>query len=115
MNEEINMIEKNKTWELVDNPEKKNVISVKWIYKIKTNASKNHIKHKVWLVARGFSQEYRVDYLEMFSPVSKNDIIKTLLAYVAQMKWCLYQMDVELAFLNGELKEECMLHNHLGM
>ena len=35
MNEEIAMIEKNKTWELVDKPKKKNVISVKWIYKIK--------------------------------------------------------------------------------
>ena len=66
----------------MDKPEKKNVISVKWIYKIKTNASKNHIKHKVWLVVRGFSQEYGVDYLEKLSHVSKNDTIKTILAYI---------------------------------
>ena len=80
------MIEKNKTWELVDKPKKKNVISVKWIYKIKTDANGNHIKHKARLVARGFSQEYGVDYLETFAPVSRHDTIQAILAYAAQMK-----------------------------
>lgn len=75
MNEEIAMIEKNKTWELVDKPKNKNVISVKWIYKIKTDANDNHIKHKARLVARGFAQEYGVDYLETFAPVSRHDTI----------------------------------------
>ncbi|XP_033145473.1 uncharacterized protein LOC103839411 isoform X1 [Brassica rapa] len=106
MNEEIAMIEKNKTWKLVDKPKKKNVISVKWIYKIKTDANGNHIKHKTRLVARGFSQEYGVDYLETFAPVSRHDTIRAILAYAAQMKWQLYQMDVKSAFLNGDLKEE---------
>ncbi|CAA7014800.1 unnamed protein product [Microthlaspi erraticum] len=106
MKEEIEMIEKNKTWKLVDKPEKKNVISVKWIYKIKTYANGNHIKHKARLVARGFSQEYGVDYLETFAPVSRHDTIRALLAYAAQMEWRLYQMDVKSAFLNGELEEE---------
>lgn len=106
MNEEIKVIEKNRTWKLVDKPEKKNVISVKWIYKIKTDASGNHVKHKARLVARGFSQEYGIDYLETFAPVSRYDTIRALLAYAAQMEWRLYQMDVKSAFLNGELEEE---------
>lgn len=105
MNEETRMIEKNRTWKLVDKPEKKNVISVKWIYKIKTDASGNHVKHKARLVARGFSQEYGIDYLETFAPVSRYDTIRALLAYAAQMEWRLYQMDVKSVFLNGELEE----------
>ncbi|CAA7026159.1 unnamed protein product [Microthlaspi erraticum] len=106
MTEEIEMIEKNKTWELVDKPEKKKVINVKWIYKIKTHANGNQVKDKARLVARGFSQEYGVDYLETFVPVSRYETIRAIFAYTAQMKWRLYLMDVKSAFLNGELKED---------
>ncbi|KAG7563872.1 Integrase catalytic core [Arabidopsis suecica] len=106
MNEEIKMIEKNRTWSLVEKPEKKNVISVKWIYRIKTDANGVPFKYKARLVARGFSQEYGVDYLETFAPVSRHDTIRAVLALAAQMQWKLYQMDVKSAFLNGELEEE---------
>ena len=37
MDEEMNSIEKNKTWELVDLPKRKQVIRVKWVYKTKRN------------------------------------------------------------------------------
>ena len=35
--EEIKMIEKNKTWELIDRLKDRDVIGVKWIYRTKTN------------------------------------------------------------------------------
>jgi hypothetical protein len=37
MKEEIQMIEKNNTWELVDRPKDREVIGVKWVYKTKLN------------------------------------------------------------------------------
>jgi len=37
MNEEIKLIEKNKTWELMDKPKGKKIIGFKWVYKIKNN------------------------------------------------------------------------------
>jgi len=37
MDEKISMIEKNKTWEVVDLPERKEAISLKWIDKTKYN------------------------------------------------------------------------------
>ncbi|CAL9000549.1 unnamed protein product, partial [Prunus brigantina] len=37
MKEEIKTIEKSKTWELVDNPQDKEIIRVKWVYKTKFN------------------------------------------------------------------------------
>lgn len=56
MKEEIQMIEKNKNWSLVQRPADKNVVSVKWIYRLKTNANENVVRHKARLVARGFAQ-----------------------------------------------------------
>ena len=35
MNEELDQIEKNNTWELVPRPENKNVIGSKWVLRIK--------------------------------------------------------------------------------
>ncbi|CAA0833724.1 Uncharacterized mitochondrial protein AtMg00820 [Striga hermonthica] len=53
MEEEIRMIEKNKTWELVDPPNNKEVIGVKWVYKTKLNPDGSIQKHKARLVAKG--------------------------------------------------------------
>ena len=53
MDEEIECIEKNQTWELVGVPKDKNVISVKWIYKTKQDVDGNVQKHKEILLARG--------------------------------------------------------------
>lgn len=73
-------------------------------YRIKTNVNGDPVKYKARLVTRGFSQEYGVDYLETFAPVSRDDTLRAILALAAQMRWRLYQMNVKSAF--GELKEE---------
>ncbi|KAK0596555.1 hypothetical protein LWI29_016765 [Acer saccharum] len=57
MEDEIRMIEKNQTWELVDRPKNREVVGVKWIYKTKLNQDGNIQKHKARLVARGFTQK----------------------------------------------------------
>jgi transposase InsO family protein len=106
MNQEIDSIEKNKTWDLVDFPSHKKSIGVKWVYKTKLN-EKGHIeKHKARLVAKGFSQQPSTDYGETFSPVARLDTVRTLLAIAAQHKWKVYQMDFKSTFLNGFLEEE---------
>lgn len=38
MKEEIDVIKKNNTWELVDIPHNKDIVSIKWIHKMKYNA-----------------------------------------------------------------------------
>lgn len=45
MNDELKLIEKNKTWELVDLPEGKKPIGVRWVYKMKENPKGTIIKH----------------------------------------------------------------------
>ena len=106
MKEEIAAIEKNETWELVELPEDKNVIGVKWVFRTKYLADGSIQKHKARLVAKGYAQQHGVDYDDTFSPVARFETVRTLLALAAHMHWCVYQFDVKSAFLNGELVEE---------
>ncbi|CAL8165494.1 unnamed protein product [Prunus armeniaca] len=93
MENEIHMVEKNDTWDLVDRPIDKPVIGVKW-------------KNKARLVAKGYSQKLGIDFNETFAPVARLDTIRILVALAAQKGWKLFQLDVKSAFLNGVLHEE---------
>ncbi|KAI5354684.1 hypothetical protein L3X38_007579 [Prunus dulcis] len=106
MEEELSMIEKNKTWELVDRPSDKQVIGVKWVFKTKLNLDGSVHKNKARLVAKGYVQKPGIDYNETFAPVARLDTIRTLIALAAQRSWKLFQLDVKSAFLNGILQEE---------
>ncbi|CAL1380181.1 unnamed protein product [Linum trigynum] len=75
MDAEISMIEKNKTWELVDQPEDKPVIGLKWIYKVKLNEDGSIQKYKARLVAKGYSQQPDIDFHEIYAPVARMETI----------------------------------------
>ncbi|KAH9678769.1 hypothetical protein KPL71_025858 [Citrus sinensis] len=114
MNEELFMIEKNKTWELIDRPQNMKVIGVKWVYKTKLNADGSINKYKARLVVKGFAQVPSVDYSDTFAPVARLDIIRLLLAVAAQKNWRVYQLDVKSTFLNGFLQEEIYVEQPEG-
>ena len=106
MKEELDALHKTGTWDLVDLPPGKSAIGCKWIYKIKTRSDRTVDRYKARLVARGFTQEYGIDYEETFAPVARLSSVRTLIAIYATRRWPLFQMDVKNAFLNGELSEE---------
>ena len=114
MDEEINAIERNKTWDLVELPKGKDVIGVKWVYKTKSNAEGKIERHKARLVVKGYKQKHGIDYEETFAPVARMETVRAVLSIAAQNKWKVYQMDVKSAFLNGVLMEEVYIEQPLG-
>ena len=66
MNEEIEKIQKNKTWTLVPRPKDKNVIGMKWALRNKLNEDGEVSRNKARLVCKGYSQEEGIDYGETF-------------------------------------------------
>ncbi|GKD13778.1 retrovirus-related pol polyprotein from transposon TNT 1-94, partial [Tanacetum coccineum] len=82
------------------------LIKLKWIYKVKTDESGGVLKNKARLVAQGFSQEEGINFEESFASVARIEAIGTFVANVAHKNMTIYQMDVKMAFLNGELKKE---------
>ncbi|GAU51028.1 hypothetical protein TSUD_291040 [Trifolium subterraneum] len=114
MENEIDSIERNNTWELTDLPKGAKVIGVKWIYKTKLNEKGEIEKFKARLVAKGYAQKYGTDYKEVFVPVARWDTIRCLLAIAAMKGWDVYQLDVKSAFLHGELHETVYVEQPLG-
>lgn len=115
MTEEMDSLQKNKTWELVDKPEKKKVIGCKWIYKLKPGISGvEKPRFKARLVAKGFLQVEGVDFTEVFAPVVKHVSIRIMLLMVANYDLELEQLDVKMAFLHGSLEEEIYMSQPEG-
>jgi hypothetical protein len=83
MQEEINSVEQNQTWELADLPQGHRAITLKWIYKLKRNEAGEIVKHKARLVVRGFVQQEGIDFDEVFAPVVRMESVR-LLALAAQ-------------------------------
>ena len=102
---ELNALTKNHTWDLVTLPPGQSVVGCKWIYKIKTRSDGSIERYKTRLVAKGFTQEYGIDYEETFAPVARISSVRAFLAVAAASKWDIFQIDVKNAFLNGELSE----------
>ena len=56
MNDELDQIEKNQTWELVPRTKGMNVIGTKWIFKNKFNENGHVTRNKARLVWKGYAQ-----------------------------------------------------------
>jgi hypothetical protein len=104
MTEEYQSIIKNDVWEIVPRPKSKDVVSSKWIFKIKHVVDGSIEKYKTRFVTRGFSQKEGIDYEETFALVARYTSIRTIIALASKMKWKLHQMDVKTTFLNGVIE-----------
>ena len=99
MQREIKALEENNTWTIEDLPDGKRAIDSKWVYKISHKLNGEIEKYKARLVAKGFTQREGVDYHDTFAPVAKLVTVRSLLAII-------HQLNVNNAFLHGELHEK---------
>ncbi|KAJ0890287.1 putative RNA-directed DNA polymerase [Helianthus annuus] len=106
MNSEMEALNRNNTWIVVDLPKGRKPIGCKWVYKIKYKASGEVERYKARLVAKGFNQREGIDFGETFSPVVKMVTVRIVLKLAVNNGWPLYQLDVNNAFLYGSLSED---------
>ncbi|CAN1268353.1 Retrovirus-related Pol polyprotein from transposon TNT 1-94 [Linum perenne] len=106
MNSELGSLHKTNTWSLVPLPHNKKPIGCKWVFKIKYKSDGTIERYKARLVAKGYTQTAGIDYIETFAPVAKMTIVRVLLSVAAIKGWKLFQLDVNTAFLHGDLYEE---------
>jgi hypothetical protein len=106
MKKEVESLYDNHTFEIVGQPEGKPIVSSKWVLKLKRKPDGSVDKFKARLVARGFSQTQGVDFTETFAPTLRMETIRFLINYALKNNLETHHMDVNAAFLNGELSEE---------
>lgn len=106
MIEEINVQIRHHTWDLASPVTAINVITCKWIFTVKYRVDGSVERYKARLVARGFNQQYGLDYSETFSPVIKPTTIRLVLDVAVKNNWSIHQLDINHAFLQGTLQDE---------
>ena len=106
MQAEMDALCRNKTWTLVPRPKDRNVISCKWVLTKKTDAHGIVVRFKARVVARGFSQIPGIDFKDTFAPTLKMVPLRLMFSISASLNLELHHLDIETAFLHGDLEEE---------
>jgi hypothetical protein len=105
MSKELTALEANHTWILTSLPPRKHPIGCEWVYKLKFKSYGSIERYKARLVAKGYNQHEGLDYFN-FSPVAKLGTVRSFIAIATAKGWSLTQLDVNNAFLHGDLDEE---------
>jgi hypothetical protein len=101
---EIRVMKNKNVWSIIsknDLDKDRKLIGNKWVFKIKKNGV-----YRARLVALGYSQVPGVDYTENYAPVINDVTLRTLLILMKQENYSTRVIDVETAFLYGNLEEE---------
>ena len=114
MQEEMESLQKNNTYELVKLPKGRKALRNKWVYKLKKDGRGDLVKYKARLVVKGFGQKKGIDFDEIFSPVVKLSSIRIILGLATNQDLEIEQLDVKTAFLHGDLEEEIYMQQPEG-
>ncbi|KAF5441902.1 hypothetical protein F2P56_037146 [Juglans regia] len=135
MNDEIQALKKNDTWDLVPRPQNHIVVGCRWIFKTNLHADGSIECHKARLVAKVFSQIHGLDFEDTSSPVVRParavikpsraepvfDLstlcpatVRIILSIAVTSGWPLHQLDVKNAFIHGHIFEEVYMDQPPG-
>ncbi|GJV05450.1 putative RNA-directed DNA polymerase [Tanacetum coccineum] len=111
---EYDALMKNGTWSLVPRASNTNVVDGKWVYRLKRDKNGAITRYKARFVAKGCRQQPGIDFHETFSPVVKSTTIRAVLSLAVTNDWPLRQLDIQNAFLHGNLKEQVYMKQPPG-
>ncbi|KAH9779268.1 retrovirus-related pol polyprotein from transposon RE1 [Citrus sinensis] len=111
---EYDALIQNKTWSLVPMDPVHKLVGCKWVFRTKYNPDGSVSKYKARLVAKGFHQTAGVDYSETYSPVVKSSTVRVILSLAVMQGWNVRQIDINNAFLNGDLTEDVYMQQPEG-
>ncbi len=114
MQEEYDFLIVNNIWSSVPHPKGRKPISCKWVFKIKHGVNGEVERYKVKFVAKFFTQTFGIDYNKTFEPVEKFVLICCILALATIENMEIHQMDVKIAFINGDFEEEIYMEEPEG-
>lgn len=116
MKVEMDSLVENETWDLVDRPANRAVLTGRWVFKLKRDRNGQILKYKARWVVHGYKQQYGLDYEETFASVAKPISWKSLIAIAALRGLKIKQLDVVTAFLYGFLDQIIYVEqpHHIG-
>lgn len=106
MQDEIHALNCNRTWTYASLPLGKEAIKCKYAYYIKYKANGTMERYKARLVVKGYSQVEGEDFTDTFAQVAKTTPARYLLTLATRKGNFLHQMDMNNAFLHGDLTKE---------
>ena len=114
MDIEFNALITNGTWDLVSPTQGTNIVGNKLVFRIKRNADGSIERFKARLVTKGYHQQPGLDFTETFSLVVKASTIRLVLSLAITRQWTIRQIDIQNAFLHGQLQEEVYMQQPQG-
>lgn len=84
---EYDALMRNNTWYLVSRPCNINLVTCKWIFRIKRHADSSIERYKARLVAHSFNQEQGINFFDTFKPVIKPTTIRLVLSVTLSCGW----------------------------
>ncbi|RVW11901.1 Retrovirus-related Pol polyprotein from transposon TNT 1-94 [Vitis vinifera] len=114
MQDEMESLHENHSFELVKLPKGKKTLKNRWVYRVKQEEHTSQPRYKARLVVKGFNQKKGIDFDEIFSPIVKMSSIRVVLGLAASLDLEIQQMDVKTAFLHGDLDKEIYMEQPEG-
>ena len=114
MIEEMDALNGNGTWNLVQLPASKKAIGCCRVFIDMVNPNGSIARLKARLVAKGYAQTYGVDYSDTFSHVAKMTSVRLFISLAATYNWDLHQLNIKNAFLHDGFQEEMYIEQPPG-
>ena len=106
---EIKSLIANDTWEIVKKPVTGKIIGSRTVLRNKYMAEGNLERRKARVVAQGFTQRPGIDFHDTFAPVARLGSLRLLMALAARTGMRISQLDVTIAYLNGQIDTEIFM------